>query len=227
MPLPHNAPDGEIWLIDKSLRWTSFDVVKKMRNLLKVKKVGHAGTLDPLATGLLIVCTGRMTKQINEFMGLEKEYTGIIELGKTTPSYDLETSVDQEYNIDHINQDRIEETAKQFHGEIWQKPPIYSAIKVKGDRLYEKARKGEKVKIEPRKVNIFDFEITRINLPQVEFRLVCSKGFYVRSLARDFGEALGVGAYLSALRRTRIGHFKIEDAYTIEALQKKLNAAEA
>ena len=201
-----------MFLIDKELRWTSFDVVKKLRNLLKIKKIGHAGTLDPLATGLLIICTGKMTKQINTYMDLEKEYTGTMILGKTTPSYDLETAINHECAIDHIDRDRIFATAEKFQGEIWQKPPIYSAIKIKGDRLYQKARRGETVNIDPRKVKIFDFEIMQVDLPYIEFRLVCSKGFYVRSLARDFGETLGVGAYLSELRRTRIGHYNVDDA---------------
>ena len=216
------APEGEILLIDKSFRWTSFDVVKKLRNLLKIKKIGHAGTLDPLATGLLIICTGKKTKQISGFVDMEKEYTGTMVMGKTTPSFDLETAIDRECSIDHLDEAMINETAQRFVGEIWQKPPIYSAIKVNGDRLYKKARKGQEAKIEPRKVKVFEFEITKINLPDIHFRLVCSKGFYVRSLANDFGEVLGVGAHLSALRRTRIGKFHVENAYTLEALQDKL-----
>lgn len=208
--------EGKWVLINKELNWTSFDVVKKIRNLVRIKKVGHAGTLDPLATGLLIVCLGKMTKQINQFMDLEKEYEGSMVLGKTTPSVDLETAFNSEVSIDHITQENIEHTAKTFIGNLMQTPPIYSAIKKDGEPLYKKARKGEHVKIEPRLVESKEFEITKIDFPDVHFKLVCSKGFYVRSLVRDFGEALGVGAYMSALKRTRIGQFKIEDALSID-----------
>lgn len=208
--------EGRLVLINKALNWTSFDVVKKIRNLVRIKKVGHAGTLDPLATGLLIVCLGKMTKQINQFMDLEKGYEGTMVLGKTTPSVDLETDFDSDVSIAHITKEDIEHTAKKFIGNLMQKPPIYSAIKKDGEPLYKKARKGESVKIEPRPVESKEFEITKIDFPEVHFRLVCSKGFYVRSLVRDFGESLGVGAHMSALTRTRIGQFKVEDALSID-----------
>jgi len=214
--------NGKMILINKELRWTSFDVVKKIRNQFKIKKVGHAGTLDPLATGLLIICIGKMTKQINQFMDLEKEYTGTMVLGKTTPSVDLETEIVSENSTEHITDEEVICTAKTFSGKLMQVPPIYSAIKKGGERLYKKARKGEDIKIDPREVEAKEFEITDINLPEVKFRLVCSKGFYVRSLVRDFGEILGVGAYMSELERTRIGDFKLEDALTIDEFMKEL-----
>jgi tRNA pseudouridine55 synthase len=209
-----SIPDslGEVLLINKPLRWTSFDVVKKLRYQLKIEKIGHAGTLDPLATGLLIICTGKMTKRINEFMGMEKEYTGTFVIGQTTPSYDLETAVSQPVAIDHITPDKLEEVRKKFVGEITQIPPLHSAIKVQGKRAYELARQGEHTELKARTVEIKEFELTGIHLPAVDFRVVCSKGTYIRSLARDFGEALGVGAYLSALCRVRIGNFNVTDA---------------
>jgi len=207
--------EGKIILINKELRWTSFDVVKKIRRTLRIKKVGHAGTLDPLATGLLIVCAGKMTKQINSFMHLEKEYVGTMVLGKTTPSVDLETAFDSEQNIEHIKEKEILDLTGNFIGQLKQVPPIYSAIKKDGSPLYLKARKGEDVQIEPRAVEAMEFEITNITLPEVKFRLVCSKGFYVRSLVRDFGNALGIGAYLLELKRTRIGQYKLDDAMNI------------
>ena len=215
------SEDGCVILINKNLRWTSFDVVNKVRNIIKVKKVGHAGTLDPLATGLLILCAGKMTKQINRFMDLEKEYTGTMVLGKTTPSVHLETEIDNEQAIDHIREEDILKTTEMFRGEIMQTPPIYSAIKKDGEPLYKKARKGVDVKIEPRAVESMEFEIIKIDLPEVHFRLVCSKGFYVRSLVRDFGNALGVGALMSALERTRIGDYKIENAQSIDDFKKE------
>jgi tRNA pseudouridine55 synthase len=211
--------EGLVILIDKELHWTSFDVVKKIRRLLNVKKVGHAGTLDPLATGLLIVCAGKMTKQINSFMDLEKEYTGTMLLGKTTPSVDLETNFDSEKPIANISHSQITDLVGKFTGEIWQKPPLFSAIKKDGSPLYLKARKGEDVKIEARPVFVKAFEITAMPLPEIHFRLVCSKGFYVRSLVRDFGDTLGVGACLSALKRTRIGKYKIGDAQTVNQFE--------
>lgn len=214
--------DGKMILINKELGWTSFDAVKKIRILTKIKKVGHAGTLDPLATGLLIICAGKMTKQINQFMDLEKEYTGTMVIGKTTPSVDLETEFNSESSIEHITQNNVIQTAKKFSGKLLQVPPIYSAIKRGGERLYKKARKGEDFKIEPREVEAKEFEITDITLPEIKFRLVCSKGFYVRSLVRDFGEFLGVGAYMSGLQRTRIGDYKLEDALTIDQFTKEL-----
>ncbi|MBL3658484.1 tRNA pseudouridine(55) synthase TruB [Fulvivirga sediminis] len=212
----NTPPEGSVLLIDKPYQWTSFDVVKKLRYALKVKKIGHAGTLDPLATGLLILCTGKMTKQIETFQAQEKEYTGKFYLGKTTPSYDLETEVDSETSIDHLHEQEIHEATIPFTGIIEQTPPIFSAIKVNGKRAYEGARKGEDVKLKSRKVEIKAFEITSIDLPEVSFRIVCSKGTYIRSIAHDFGQALGVGAHLSELRRTRIGDFSVDDAKTIE-----------
>lgn len=207
--------EGKVLLINKELQWTSFDVVKKIRNLVRIKKVGHAGTLDPLATGLLIVCVGKKTKEINQFMGQEKEYLGTMVIGKTTPSIDLETEINSEQSIEHIANEDVMVTSKKFLGKLMQVPPIYSALKKDGQPLYKKARKGEKVKVEPREVEAKEFEITKIDLPEVQFRLVCSKGFYVRSLVHDFGEELGVGAYMSQLTRTRIGPYRLEDAMTI------------
>jgi tRNA pseudouridine55 synthase len=210
---------GKILLIDKPLTWSSFQAVNKIKYALKRKynlpksfKIGHAGTLDPLASGLLIICTGKFTKKIPELQGMVKEYTGTIMLGATTPSYDLETQVDKTYPTEHITEDLIRATTQQFIGEIDQKPPVFSALKKDGKRLYEHARAGEEVEILARKVTIHEFEITKINFPQVEFRVVCSKGTYIRSLAYDFGLALNSGGYLSALRRTKIGEFSVEDA---------------
>jgi tRNA pseudouridine55 synthase len=213
-----NSPqdEGRLLLIDKPFEWTSFDVVNKLRYKLKIKKIGHAGTLDPLATGLLIICVGKMTKRIEEYMGLEKEYTGKFVIGQTTPSFDLETEVSEKKDISHIISFQIQEAAKLLTGKIDQLPPMHSAIKVGGKRAYQFARKGKEVELKPREVEIKEFEITGINLPEVAFRIVCSKGTYIRSIARDFGEALGVGAYLSQLCRTRIGNFKLENAQTIE-----------
>lgn len=206
---------GYIFLIDKSLHWTSFDVVNKMRYALKIKKVGHAGTLDPLATGLVIVCAGKATKQIESFMATEKEYTGTFRLGVTTPSYDLETETDQEYPIDHITVELIHQKATEFLGPQMQIPPIFSALKVDGKKLYELARKGKEAKIEPRPIEIKELEITAVRMPEVDFRVVVSKGTYIRSLAFDFGKACGSGAVLSALRRTRVGDFDVKNAMTI------------
>lgn len=211
-----NQQPGQVLLINKPLRWTSFDVVKKLRYTLKTKKIGHAGTLDPLATGLLIVCSGKMTKSINDFMGMEKEYTGSFILGQTTPSYDLETEPSAPEDISGISVDAIQNTIKRFTGLIQQTPPLHSAIKVNGKRAYELARAGEMAELKKREVEIKEFEIVGIELPRIDFRVVCSKGTYIRSLAHDVGQALGVGAYLSALCRTRIGNFKVEDALQIE-----------
>jgi len=216
------SEEGKVILINKELGWTSFDVVKKIRNLVRIKKVGHAGTLDPLATGLLIVCIGRMTKKINQFMDQEKEYTGIMVIGKSTPSVDLETEINSEKSIEHISEKDVIVTSKKYIGKLMQTPPIYSALKKDGEPLYKKARKGEKVKIEPREVESKEFEITKIDFPEIHFRLVSSKGFYVRSLVRDFGEELGVGAYMSKLERTRIGEYKIEDALTVDEFKKSI-----
>ncbi len=210
-------------LIDKEQNWTSFDVVKKLRGILGVKKIGHAGTLDPLATGLLIICAGKKTKSINEFQGMDKTYTGIIEIGKTTPSYDLETEFDSSKDYAHITPDQIHQIAKQFLGIQTQYPPVYSAIKIDGKRAYKFARKGEDVKIEPKEVRVESFEITKIEKSEVYFKLVCSKGFYVRSLANDFGKKLGVGAYLKYLRRENIGQFSVENALTIREFEDNMN----
>lgn len=215
---PSSSPlgAGGFLLINKPLHWTSFDVVRKIRNTIKIKKVGHAGTLDPLATGLLIVCTGKFTKKINEYMAQEKEYTGSITLGATTPTYDLESEPENFKSIDGITEELIYATAKKFTGEILQTPPIHSAIKQKGKPVYLLARKGIDVVLEPRKVFIYQFEITKIEMPEIFFKVSCSTGTYIRSLANDFGEALGCGGYLSSLCRTRIGNFDLKDAITVE-----------
>ena len=219
---------GQVLLIDKPLNWTSFQVVNKLRweirqafNIKKIK-VGHAGTLDPLATGLLVICTGKMTKQINTFQGQIKEYTGTFVLGSTTPSFDLETEIENTYPTDHITEDLIHQSTKQFIGEIDQYPPVFSAIKKDGKRLYEFARAGEDVEIKSRKVTIEAFEITKINGLNLEFKVVCSKGTYIRSLANDFGKALNSGAHLSVLRRTKIGDFDVKNALSIEDFIKNL-----
>ncbi|MGN6340250.1 MAG: tRNA pseudouridine(55) synthase TruB [Ginsengibacter sp.] len=220
----HNTfEEGRVILIDKPLHWTSFDVVRKIRNLIKIKKVGHAGTLDPLATGLLIVCTGKCTKKINQFMAQEKEYTGQIILGAVTPTYDLESEPRDFKSIDGITPKLIAEAAQNFIGEILQTPPIHSAIKQKGKPVYLQARKGIDVIIEPRKISIKSFEITAIEIPVVSFKVVCSTGTYIRSLANDFGAALGCGGYLSELRRTRIGNFKAADAMSIVKFEASLS----
>lgn len=208
--------EGRVLLIDKPLSWTSFDVVRKIRNTLRIKKVGHAGTLDPLATGLLIVCTGKFTKKINEYMARQKEYTGTITLGAVTQTYDLESEPENFKSTEGITAEKIEKTAKQFIGEILQTPPIHSAIKQKGKPVYLLARKGIDVIMEPRKITIEEFEITHIEMPVITFRVACTTGTYIRSLANDFGNALGCGGYLSKLRRTRIGEFKADDAMSVE-----------
>ena len=225
-----NFKNGKVLLIDKPLNWTSFQVVNKLRweirqrfNIKKIK-VGHAGTLDPLASGLLIICTGKQTKQINIYQGQIKEYTGTFTIGATTPSYDLETEVDKTFSTDHITEELLHETTKQFVGEIQQKPPIFSAIKKDGKRLYELARKGETTEIKARTVTVSEFEITKINLQEVEFRVVCSKGTYIRSLAFDFGLALNSGAHLSALRRTKIGDFSVDNGVSIEGFIAELKS---
>jgi tRNA pseudouridine55 synthase len=214
--IKNNFEEGRVLLIDKPFDWTSFDVIRKIRNTIKIKKVGHAGTLDPFATGLLIVCTGKFTKRINEFMAQEKEYTGTITLGAVTPTYDLESEPENFKPIDGITEEIIRETTKQFTGEILQTPPIHSAIKQNGKPVYLLARKGVDVVLEPRKITIHSFEITQINMPVITFKVVCTTGTYIRSLANDFGETLGCGGYLSQLRRTRIGNFKVEDAISME-----------
>ena len=220
-----NFEEGEVLLIDKPLTWTSFDVVKKIKFAGKIAKIGHVGTLDPLATGLLILCTGKKTKQIEQYQGLTKEYTGKILLGKTTPTLDLEMPFENEKDIAHLSEAMILEAVAQFKGKIMQVPPIFSAIKVDGKRLYKRARKGKTeadIEIKPREIEIYEFEITDFQLPEISFRVVCSKGTYIRSLARDVGEKLGVGACLSALRRTKIGDFSVENAFQVEEFAKTL-----
>jgi tRNA pseudouridine55 synthase len=219
--------EGQILLIDKPLTWSSFQAVNKLKYILKRKyelpkkfKIGHAGTLDPLATGLLIVCTGKFTKKITEIQGQAKEYTGTFTVGATTPSYDLETEINETFPTEHITEALIRETTKQFVGEIDQKPPVFSAIKKDGIRLYEHARAGEEVEILSRKITIHEFEITRIVLPEVDFKVKCSKGTYIRSLAYDFGMALNSGGYLSALRRTKIGDYSVENGISPEKFEK-------
>ena len=217
--------DGQVLLFDKPLEWSSFQLVNKVRWLIRKNlnikkiKVGHAGTLDPLATGLMIICTGKFTKRINEFMGQEKEYTGTIMVGATTPSYDLETVVDQTFPTEHISDEMIHAFAKAYTGNIQQRPPIFSALKKDGKRLYEFARKGEEVEIPTREVTIHSFEITRIALPEIDFKVSCSKGTYIRSLAYDFGKGLNSGAHLTALKRTKIGDHDVTNATTIEAFE--------
>ncbi|MDN5199994.1 tRNA pseudouridine(55) synthase TruB [Fulvivirgaceae bacterium BMA10] len=211
-----NFNEGETILIDKPYQWTSFDVVKKLRYALKIKKIGHAGTLDPLATGLLIICTGKMTKQIEKYQAQEKEYEGKLILGQITPSIDLETEIIETKDISHIEPEDILNCSKQFVGEIEQIPPAFSAIKLDGQRAYKKARKGIELALKPRTVFIKEFTITNIKLPEISFRVVCSKGTYIRSLVRDFGNSLQVGAYMSELTRTRIGEYKLSSAYTLE-----------
>ena len=220
--------NGQIILIDKPLTWSSFQAVNKLKYILKRKydlpkkfKIGHAGTLDPLATGLLIICTGKFTKSINEIQVQTKEYTGTITVGATTPSYDLETDIDFTFPTEHISEALILETTKQFIGEINQKPPVFSAIKKNGKRLYELARAGEEVEIAFRKTTIYKFEITRIELPEIDFRIACSKGTYIRSIAFDFGKALQSGGHLTKLRRTKIGDYLVENGLSIEQLEKK------
>lgn len=233
MKTQFNFQEGEVLLIDKPLEWTSFDVVNKIRYSIRRKlnvkkvKVGHAGTLDPLATGLLIICTGKFTKRIDEFQAQEKEYTGTFYLGATTPSFDKETEIDNEYPTSHITKEMLEETSQKFTGEILQVPPLFSAIKIKGERAYNKARKNQDVKLQPRKISIPEFEITEIKLPEISFRVTCSKGTYIRSLARDFGESLNSGAYLSSLRRTKIGNFNVENSMSVEEMVDTINCLPA
>jgi tRNA pseudouridine55 synthase len=212
--------EGQVLLINKPLEWTSFDVVRKIRNLIRIKKVGHAGTLDPLATGLLILCTGKFTKRINEYMAQEKEYTGTFTMGATTPTYDLESEPQNFTDYGHLTQEQLQQFAQQFTGDILQVPPMHSAIKKDGVRVYELARKGQTIELEPRKITIKAFDIVTVALPVVHFRVVCSTGTYIRSLAHDLGQAAGCGAYLSSLCRTRIGTFKVEDAMTMEEAEQ-------
>ncbi len=215
--------EGKVLLMDKPLRWTSFKMIRRVRGLTFVQKVGHAGTLDPLATGLLIICTGKCTKQINDYMGMDKEYTGSLLLGATTATFDLESETENCKSIDHLRVDKIKATTQQFIGEIMQLPPQHSAIKKDGVRLYETARQGIEVKVDPRKVRIENFELTKIDLPNIEFKVNCSTGTYIRSLVNDFGAALGVGAYMSALRRTKIGDFDVAHAIQWEELRDEVD----
>lgn len=221
---PFDFAGGEVLLVDKPLEWTSFDVVGKLRNSMKPQKikVGHAGTLDPLATGLLIICTGKFTKRIDSFQAEVKEYTGVITLGSTTPSYDLETAINQTFDYTHITESEIYETVLQFIGELEQYPPAHSAIKIKGERVYEKARRGEDVELKARRITINSFEIEKIEMPDVYFRISCSKGTYIRSIAHDFGKALGIGAHLSRLRRTKSGDFHVDDAWNLQDLIERI-----
>ncbi|MEM9416879.1 MAG: tRNA pseudouridine(55) synthase TruB [Bacteroidota bacterium] len=218
---PHKLQEGMVLSINKPLHWTSFDVIKKLRSAWAVKKIGHAGTLDPLATGLLLVCTGKKTKSISQYQDLEKVYTGTMVLGKTTPSIDLETAFDSERPYDHVTEAVIQQLARTFVGAIEQVPPAYSALKMQGERAYKKARQGQEIKLAPRPVFIHSLIITTVNLPSVDFEVTCSKGTYIRSLVRDLGEGLGTGAYLSRLCRTRIGDFRLEEAYEVETLTKE------
>lgn len=231
MLTPEDYLNGQILLIDKPLNWTSFQAVNKLKYALinklglpKKFKVGHAGTLDPLATGLLLVCTGKFTKRITELQGQAKEYTGTFFIGATTPSYDLETEIDETFPTSHIDEVLIHETVKQFRGEIDQIPPIFSAIKKEGVRLYEHARAGKSIEIESRKTTIHEFEITRIALPEIDFRVVCSKGTYIRSLAFDFGRAMNSGSHLTALRRTKIGDYDVKNGVDVIAFEENLES---
>ena len=214
--------EGQVLLFDKPMQWTSFDVVRKVRGLTKVTKVGHAGTLDPLATGLLIVCTGKFTKKVNEYMGMEKEYTGTFTLGATTPTFDRESEPVNCKEFSHLTEEQIHAATREFIGDILQMPPQFSAIKKDGKRLYLSARQGIEVKVDPRPVTIKEFEITSIELPVVHFKVVCTTGTYIRSLANDFGAALQTGAYMSSLRRTRIGEFKVEDALSLTEFEEQV-----
>lgn len=220
----HEFEQGKVILIDKPLEWTSFDVIRKIRNIIRIKKVGHAGTLDPLATGMLIVCTGKFTKRINEFMAQEKEYTGTFTLGAYTPTYDLESEPVPVGEYNQLTVADLNAATAQFTGEIMQVPPAHSAIKKDGKRVYELARRGEEVILDPRKITIKEFEITAVNLPVVEFRVVCTTGTYIRSLAHDYGKALGCGAYLSKLCRTRIGAFTLDQAQSMTEFEVEARA---
>lgn len=219
--------EGQVLLVDKPLRWTSFDAVKKIRNLTGVMKVGHAGTLDPLASGMLIICTGKFTKKINEYMGMEKEYTGTFTLGATTPTYDLESEPEDFKDISHITEQQLHEATRPFTGAILQMPPAHSAIKKDGKPVYLAARKGIDVQLDPRPITIYSFEITRIELPVVHFKVVCSTGTYIRSLAHDYGKELGVGGHLSSLCRTRIGEFALDKAQTLDEVMEQLKQLKA
>lgn len=214
---------GQVLLIDKPVNWTSFNVVSRVRRLTKVKKVGHAGTLDPLATGLLIVCTGKKTKEISEYQAQRKKYTGIITLGKSSPSMDLATEITEKALPEDLSEERILSTRNKFLGNIEQIPPMFSALKHKGKALYKLARAGKEVERAPRQVEIFSFNITKVELPDIHFEIACSKGTYIRVIADDFGKELGCGGILSLLRRTEIGDYKVEDACDLEELTTKFN----
>lgn len=217
----HLFEEGQVILIDKPYDWTSFDVVRKIRNLIKIKKIGHAGTLDPLATGLLILCTGKFTKKINEYMAREKEYTGTIILGATTPTYDLESIPENFKDATGITAEQVATAAKKFTGEIMQVPPIFSAIKKDGKRAYELARRGKEIELTARPVTVSEFSVT-YSYPEVHFKITCSTGTYIRSLAHDLGQELGCGGYLSVLCRTRIGEFQLKDALSMEEFENKI-----
>jgi tRNA pseudouridine55 synthase len=224
-PIPDSLQpylEGKVLLFDKPLQWTSFDVVRKIRNITRITKVGHAGTLDPLATGLLIVCTGKFTKKINEYMGMEKEYTGTFTLGSVTPTYDLESEPQDFKDISHVTEEQVHAATAQFTGAIMQTPPIHSAIKKDGQPVYIAARKGIDVQLEPRPVTIYSFTIEKVEWPVVHFKVICSTGTYIRSLANDFGAALGVGGYMSSLRRTRIGIFHVADAFSLPVFEEEI-----
>ncbi len=223
MPTKEQLLEGQVFFVNKPLQWTSFDAVRKIRNTAQIKKVGHAGTLDPLATGVLIVCTGKFTKKINDYMGMEKEYTGTITLGATTPTYDLESEPENFMPFEHLTKEIVTIALTPFIGDIMQTPPIYSAIKIKGQTAYNLARKGIAVDMKQRPVTIKLFEITKIELPILYFKIICTTGTYIRSIANDFGAALGCGGYLSSLCRTRIGDFVIERCETVEAIVDKIN----
>jgi len=218
---------GRVLLIDKPYDWTSFDVVRKVRGMLKIRKIGHAGTLDPLASGLLILCTGKFTKKINEYMAAEKEYIGSFTLGATTPTYDLESEPENFLTYEHLTRKQLEEATAPFTGDILQTPPMHSAIKKDGKRVYKLARQGKEVELEPRAVTIKEFSIVKVELPVVHFKIVCTTGTYIRSIANDYGKMLGCGAYLSGLVRTRIGTFQLEDALSLEQLTEHIKSGEA
>ena len=226
MQRENSFEEGRVLLVNKPMYWTSFDAVRKIRYLSKTKKVGHAGTLDPLASGLLIVCTGKFTKKISEYMAQEKEYTGSITLGSSTPTYDLESEPQDFKSYEHLTTEDLQKATLPFTGNILQTPPIHSAIKKEGKRVYELARRGEEVKLEPRPVTISEFSLTKIELPVVHFKVVCGTGTYIRSLANDYGSLLGCGGHLSSLCRTRIGAFLLQDAMTIEQLEAGIKDAD-
>lgn len=218
--MQQTRPEGEVYLMDKPLGWTSFQVVKKVKWMTKSNRVGHAGTLDPLATGLLVICTEKKTKGISEIQAEVKEYTGTIRFGETTPSFDKETPVDQTFPTEHINRSQIEDSLLKFTGTIRQTPPLHSAVKIDGQRAYKIARRGETAELKEREIQIYSFELTRFEMPEIDFKVVCSKGTYIRSLARDLGTYLQSGAHLTALRRTRIGPYTIDKALTIADLEQ-------